>query len=93
MGRPISPDGPTKSKCSYPGCEVVMHRGYSTFDSGFCRIHGGQQRGRATDKAASQIQPEPSRPGVRLVMAPAQAISLSGEGFRVPVSLPKEPWA
>jgi hypothetical protein len=92
MPRPIGPNGPTTKVCRHPGCDIVLRYQYTTFDSGFCRLHGGQRKGRAPLAPAEPPPPAPTRAGVRMVMMPVTAISTNNAPLMAPVSLPKEPW-
>ena len=87
--------GRTRKKCAHPGCLVVLHRSTSTFDTGFCRHHGGQHKGRATVAPRAALPQEVARDGIRAVYVPALAGMQSStvEPKLVRVSLPKEPWA
>lgn len=85
-------DLPWRKRCAHPGCKVMMHRNSFTYDTGFCRDHGGLVTGKSRIvRAEAPVQPE--RPGVRVVEVTAFARgngSTSGERKRV--SLAREPW-
>ena len=86
--------GPAKRTCGHHGCMKKLYRGYSTYDSGFCKEHGGQHKGRATVAPRASLPQEVARDGIREFYAPALAGMQSStvDPKLVRVSLPKEPW-
>ena len=83
---------PWRKRCAHPGCKTQMHRYATTYDTGFCRDHGGLVTGKARIVRAEAYAP-PERPGVRVVEVTAVDTS-SGpmRGERKRVSLAREPW-
>ena len=91
MGRPRS-DMPSTKPCAHPGCKVTLNKRQSTYDTGFCRHHGGIVKGRSQVVVAQPVVVE-VRPDVRVaeVSGAAPGYSYASE-VRARVSLKKEPW-
>jgi hypothetical protein len=86
-------NGPSRKPCKHPGCLTMLYRHATTYDTGYCRQHGGMHKGRA-DVAPVADHTTDTRPGIRDVLVqmngPAQSSTVDAKMVRV--SLPREPW-
>lgn len=87
--------GPSRKPCKHPGCLTYLYRTASTYDTGYCRQHGGMHKGRADVAPVATDDAAPTRAGIRDVLVPmvSSAQSSTVEPKMVRVSLPREPWA
>lgn len=91
MSRPKS-DMPSTKPCAHPGCKVTLNKRQSTYDTGFCKHHGGIVKGRSRVVVAAPVVPV-ERPGTRVAeVADTSPMHSSSAVTRKRVSLPKEPW-